>query len=287
MVGVPVSDATQGEQIERVADGAYPVCEQLKTLAAPGDVIYQDDTQVRIVSLMAANRQAHAESVPGGRTGMSTTGLVVQQGAHTICLSLAGRAHAGEHLAALLAWREAGRDKPLVRSDALVRNTAEEAALLRCHCLAHGRRQCAEVEDVFPAACTVVLEALAQVFDQEEESRVQQRSPAARFASPHPSSGPLMEALQHWLAQQCEDRTVEPNSSLGKALQYLRIQWQPLTRFLQVERAPLENNIVERAFKLAIRQRQNSRLYATDDSASIASMLTSLIATCLHAGVNA
>jgi hypothetical protein len=104
------------------------------------------------------------------------------------------------------------------------------------------------VEDVFPAACTVVLEALAQVFDQEEERRVQQRSPAARFASPHPSSGPLMEALKHWLAQQCADRTVEPNSSGGKALQYLRTQWQPLTRFLQGERAPLENNIVEVRF---------------------------------------
>jgi hypothetical protein len=39
--------------------------------------------------------------------------------------------------------------------------------------------------------------------------------------------------------------------------------------------------------KLAIRQRKNSLFYATDYSASIASMLTSLIATCLHAGVNA
>jgi hypothetical protein len=39
--------------------------------------------------------------------------------------------------------------------------------------------------------------------------------------------------------------------------------------------------------KLAIRQRKNSLFYATDYSAYIASMLTSLIATCLHAGVNA
>jgi len=39
--------------------------------------------------------------------------------------------------------------------------------------------------------------------------------------------------------------------------------------------------------KLAIRQRKNSLFYATDYSAYIASMLTSLIATCLHAGTNA
>ena len=33
MVGVPVADATQWDQIERVADSVYPVFEQLKTLA--------------------------------------------------------------------------------------------------------------------------------------------------------------------------------------------------------------------------------------------------------------
>ena len=57
MVGVPVADATQWDQIERVADCAYPVFEQLKTLAAQGEVIYQDDTHVRILSLIAENRQ--------------------------------------------------------------------------------------------------------------------------------------------------------------------------------------------------------------------------------------
>ena len=51
------SDATQWDQIERVADCAYPVFEQLKTLAAQGEVIYQDDTHVRILSLMAENRR--------------------------------------------------------------------------------------------------------------------------------------------------------------------------------------------------------------------------------------
>jgi hypothetical protein len=42
-----------------------------------------------------------------------------------------------------------------------------------------------------------------------------------------------------------------------------------------------------RALKLCIRQRKNSLFYATEHSAYIASLLTSLIATCLHAGVNA
>jgi transposase len=287
MVGVPVSDATQWDQIERVADCVYPVFEQLKTLAAQGEVIYQDDTHVRILSLMAENRQAQAEETPAERTGMYTTGLVVQQGEHTICLYMAGRAHAGENLEALLTQRDVGRDKPLVMSDALGSNAADEAMLIRCHCLAHGRRKFSELEETFPAECTVVIAALKQVFDHDEAARLQQLTPTERLAYHQQASGPSMEALKSWLEQQFEERNVEPNSSLGKAFQYLLNHWQTLTQFLQVERAPLDNNIVERALKLAIRQRKNSLFYATDYSAYIASMLTSLIATCLHAGVNA
>jgi transposase len=288
MVGVPVSDATQWDQIERVADCAYPVFEHLKALAAQGEVIYQDDTHVRILSLIAENRRTQADDTSEARTGMYTTALVAQQGTQTICLYFAGRAHAGENLEALLTHREAGRGKPLVMSDALAHNnTADEGALIRCHCLAHGRRKFTELEEVFPAECALVLEALKQVFDHEAEARVQHMNAQVRLQYHQQYSGPIMEALKDWLDAQFEERTVEPNSSLGKALQYLLTHWHTLTRFLEVPGAPLENNRAERALKLAIRQRKNSLFYKTDYSAYIASMLTSLIATCLQAGVNA
>jgi transposase len=44
--------------------------------------------------------------------------------------------------------------------------------------------------------------------------------------------------------------------------------------------------VVERALKLFIRQRKHSLFSKTEYSASIASVLTSLIATCIYAGVN-
>src|SRR5918911_4683845 len=172
-------------------------------------------------------------------------------------------------------------------SDALAANTADESALIRCHCLAHGRRKFSELEDVFPEECAMVIEALKQVFDHEDEARRQQMSAVDRLAYHQQWSGPLMEALKSWLEQQFEERTVEPNSSLGKAFRYLLGHWTTLTRFLAVAGAPIDNNTAERALKLAIRQRKNSVFYSTEYSAYIASMLTSLIATCLHAGVNA
>ena len=113
---------------------------------------------------------------------MFTTALVVQVGERTICLYDSGRSHAGENLKALLEQRQASVDKPLVMSDALSRHEAEEDGLIRCHCLAHGRRQFSDLEDVFPKECQVVIEALKQVFDHEDEARDQQLSPTDRLA---------------------------------------------------------------------------------------------------------
>jgi transposase len=83
------------------------------------------------------------------------------------------------------------------------------------------------------------------------------------------------------------ERLVEPNSSLGKVFQYLLNHWHTLTQFLPVPGAPLDNNTVERALKLLIRQRRNSLFYASTHSAYVASLLTSVIATWAQAGINA
>jgi len=291
LLGVPVPDATQWDQIERVADCAYPVFKHLERVAAQGEVIYQDDTAVRILSLIEENRRVEASaknsSLSPPRTGMYTTGLVVEVGERRICLYYAGRQDAGENLEVLLSKREAQRDKPLVMSDALANNAADERALIRCHCLAHGQRKFRELEEVFPQESDVVTHALKQVFEHEEDARVRQLSAEERLVYHQTYSGPILDTLQVWLEQQVVDRGVEPNSSLGKAMAYLLGHWETLTRFLTVPGAPLDNNTAERALKLCIRQRKNSLFYATEHSAYIASLLTSVIATCVQAGVNA
>jgi hypothetical protein len=293
MLGVPVPDATQWDQIERVGDCGYRVFTHLERLAAQGELIYQDDTPVRILSLIDENQQmqAQAEQVDlsraGERTGMYTTALVVKVEERTICLYYSSRSHAGENLAALLKKRQAGQDKPLVMSDALSSNEADEANLIRCHCLAHGRRKFSDLEEVFPQECRVVLDALKQVFDHDEAARKQQMDAPGRLAYHQTYSRPIMDGLKGWLKKQFDDRLVEPNSSLGKAISYLQGHWETLTRFLDVPGAPLDNNLVERSLKLFIRQRKNSLFFATEHSAYIGSVLTSLIATCMHAGVNA
>src|SRR5712691_11952014 len=233
MLGVPVPDATQWDEIEKVGDCAYVVFEQMEQVAAQGELIFQDDTAVRILSLMQENiamlsaAQAQGLSTAKERTGMHTTALVVKVGEHTAMLYYSSRRHAGENLQGLLDKREAGLDKPLAMSDALSSNEiANEAAVIRCHCLAHGRRKFSDLEAVFPHECQVVLEVISQVFDHDEQARKEQLSPQARLAYHQAQSQPLMDALKTWLDRQLEERLVEPNSALGKAMVYMQSHWE-------------------------------------------------------------
>jgi hypothetical protein len=172
-------------------------------------------------------------------------------------------------------------------SDALSRNEADEARLTRCHCLAHARRKFSDIEETFPEACDVVIAALKYVFDHEEQAQKAHLSDAERLAHHQTYSAPILKTLESWITKQFLEREVEPNSSLCKAFTYMQSHWQTLTQFLRVPGAPIDNNTAERALKLIIRQRKNSLFYHNDFSAYVGSLLTSLIATCIQAGVNA
>ena len=190
MLGVPVPDATQWDQIEVVGDCAYKVFEQMEREAAQGELIFQDDTAVRILSLIKENRDLLAAAQAQGlsteeRTGMHTTALAVQVGEHTAILYYSSRRHAGENLQGL--WTN---DRRVLqnRSRCPMRFRATRwsmnRALIRCHCLAHGRRKFSDLEDVFPHECQVVLQVIRQVFDHDEQAREEQLSPGAPGVPP-------------------------------------------------------------------------------------------------------
>ena len=53
-----------------------------------------------------------------------------------------------------------------------------------------------------------------------------------------------MEKLHAWLQAQFDEKRVEPNSGLGKAIAYVLRHWEPLTLFLRQAGAPLDSNMV-------------------------------------------
>ena len=88
-----------------------------------------------------------------------------------------------------------------------------------------------------------------------------------------------MEELEAWLTVQIEARKVEPNSSLGEAITYMRRHWDKLTLFLRQPAAPLDNNVCEQALKKAILHRKNALFYKTLNGAHVGDVFMSFIHT--------
>jgi transposase len=310
-LGIPLSDSTQWDIVNGQAKRVEPVWEELVRQAAQGDVVHNDDTGVKILELMGERaRQAALEDSdddtaensaedpaedsaedsakePGpDRTGMFTSAIVATGDGHKIALFLSGRQHAGENLKDVLLRRAAELPPPIQMCDALSRNLPGELKTIVANCLAHGRRQFVDEADRFPEECRHVLEMLAVVYHNDAIARDRELSPDQRLLFHQAESGPIMEQLHVWLVRQFDERRVEPNSGLGKAISYLLRHWEKLTLFLRVAGAPLDNNICEQALKKAIRHRRNSLFYKTPHGAHVGDMFMSLIATCELCGAN-
>jgi transposase len=284
MMGVPFPDATQWDVVEQLGNHVYPVYDYLIYLGAQAQVIYQDDTWVRILTLMKENKHSDENA----RKGMYSTGLVVQTGGRTIVLFFSGRQHAGENIDRLLALREPDQGPLTKMSDALNANNPSDKTqdIIECNCNVHALRKFTEIEDFFPQATRKVIDLFKGVFNNERQVKKANLSDDERLRYHQKHSEPHMSAIKCFVEQQIKDKAVEPNSSLGKAYQYVINHWEKLTRFLNTPGAPLENNIVERALKWMIQVRNASRFYATLHGAYVGSMFISLIATCYYAKVN-
>lgn len=278
-LGIPLPAATQWEVVEEKADSLRPALEELIRQAAQGEVAHNDDTGMRILKLA---REPAPEGKPE-RTGVFTSGIVSRVGAWLIALFFSGWRHAGENLAEVLKRRSPGLPPLIQMCDALSRNApklSEEVKLLLAFCLAHGRRQFVEVAANFPEQCRYVLETLGGVWYYDELAREQKLTPEERLGFHQEHSGPLMKTLKKWMESQLAERKVEPNSGLGKAIQYMLRHWMPLTLFLREAGAPVDNNLVERALKKAILHRKNSLFYRTVNGAEVGDLYMSLIHTC-------
>jgi transposase len=277
---IPLPAATQWELVRDALPQLQPAWEELLRQAAQGEVLYNDDTTMKVLALTAEQRRAAAaDEETDARTGVFTSGIVATSDGHHIALFFTGRQHAGENLADLLAQRAAALAPPIQMCDALAANTAGDFDTILAACLAHARRRFVDVVEHFPAEVQHVLEALREVYCTDALARERALSPDERLRLHQSTSGPLMADLDTWLRQQLADHRVEPNSGLGDAITFMRKHWAKLTLFLRVPGAPLDNNVCERALKKAILHRKNALFYKTLNGARVGDVFMSLIHT--------
>ncbi|MEW6743139.1 MAG: IS66 family transposase [Planctomycetota bacterium] len=286
-LGVPVARATQWDLLQGLVDQcALAAYNELVRQAAQGDVVHNDDTAAKILELLKEPSAGEGTERDRGRTGIFTTAIISTRDGRQIAVYFTDGHHAGESLSELLAKRRADLEIPIQMCDALSRNQPSGFATLLANCLTHGRRRFYELATCFPAESRYVLLQLAQVYRNDEVCKELGMSPAQRLAFHQAESGPVMDDLKKWLTSRLEEKIVEPNSRLGKAIRYMLKHWQPLTLFLRVENAPLDNNIAERALKLVILNRKNSLFFKTQNGAFVGDVLMSLIQTCNLCGAN-
>jgi len=277
-LGIPLAAATQWQIVAETALVLEPVWEELIRQAAQGRLLHNDDTSMRILRFQ---REAS-----DSRTGLFTSGIVSTFDGHRIATFFTGRQHAGENLADVLRRRAAELAPPILMCDALSRNAPQSLRVILANCLAHARRHFIDVVKNFPAECRFVLETLRAVFHHDALALEQGLTPQERLRFHEQHSLPLMDGLHLWCQQQLDGRKVEPNSGLGKAIQYLLNHWQKLTLFLREVGAPLENNVCERALKKAILHRKNALFYRTENGARVGDLFMSLIHTAELCGAN-
>ena len=277
-LGFPLPASTQWELVRDAAELMKPVHAALIAQAAQGQLLHNDDTKMRVLTLDRTEDDT--------RTGTFTSGVISAGSGPEVALYFTGIQHAGENLRDVLLHRSKEAPlPPMLMCDALSRNVpksngSDSLAIILANCLSHGRRHFVDVADNFPDECRFVLETLGEVYGNDRQAREQGLNPEERLVLHKELSAPLMEKLKAWIMKQFDEKRTEPNSGLGQAMKYMLKHWSPLTLFLRKTGAPLDNNVCERALKKAVLHRKNALFYRTMNGAQVGDLFMSLIHTC-------
>jgi len=277
--GIPLPDATQWDLMQKLYADAFPVVDCLITSGANGNLVQYDDTPGCILENKFNKKATH------------TTAVISKCDDHVIYLYFTGTNHAGKNADRIFSQRNT-QDPVIVMVDASPSNIPKEidpelaARFILCFCLVHGRRKFHEIFQCFEQSCGFVLDIISQVYQHERHCKDTKLNPQERLIYHQQHSGPLMQGLYLWLNNQLFYELSQENSGLGQAISYMLRHFEPLTKFLRVAGAPLDNSWSERAIKIAIRHRRNSLFYKTSNGALVGDGLMSLIYTASQNGVN-
>lgn len=127
-------------------------------------------------------------------------------------------------------------------------------SMTRMACWAHARRKIYEAKDNDPNASMLPLALIAQLYDIER--RLVDSSPADRAAVRAHESKMILNKLREWLDGEIA-ASILPQSSLGKAVNYLKNHWEALLEYTTAGDLPIDNNAIERLMKRVATGRKN------------------------------
>jgi transposase len=284
ILGAPISPSEIWEMTEDVADAVQPVYAFMCECASTAELVQNDDTKARILSVIKDRQDRKGTEKEDNRTGTFTTGILatLQKLGVKIALFFTGVKHAGENLNNLLDKRPTDLTAPIQQCDG-GHNVPEDHDTNLSNCNAHCRRKFYELVTIWPKIVTKIIGWYSSVFANEKSAP---SDPILRLKWHQDHSGPAMEKIKNYCDALIKHKEIEPNSSMGKAIAYLNNHWEELTLFLRMPGVPIDNNSTERLLKRAVLNRKNAYFYRNEIGAKIGDILMSVMETCVQNGAN-
>ena len=113
-------------------------------------------------------------------------------------------------------------------------------------CNSHARREFVKAESNDPVLASQMVAMFRQLYAVEYRGAL--LSAAERLELRQRDAVPIWQRIQKWLEQDAVKRLL-PKSDIGRAVGYLRNQWEALQRYLSNGHLPLDNNHSERVIR--------------------------------------
>jgi transposase len=284
LYGVPMAESTLWQQVcDLWTECGQFVHHALQSHLRESGSLASDDTKARILEVMQENKLLPEKE----RRDCNSTVICGSVEGREVVLYMSADRHCGENLGILLKDRRSEEPVKLM-TDAAAQNKPileKETEIVTLKCLIHARRKFYDLLDFYPNECGYFLNEISEIYKHEKICRAY--SPADKLQYRKEHSRPRIKNIYDKIEYLFDNRLVEPNSSLGKAMRYWLNHEEGLSKFLEIETEEIDNNKSERALKALILQRKNSLFFASRDSAAVLSGMNGLIQTCALNDVNA
>lgn len=280
--GVQIPKQTMWDMLVRVdALVAQPVLKQMRKELLEEEILHSDETPVKL--RIEGQKGSRDSWVWGWRN-------VADEGPSKVLIEF----HQSRSRDGPLAFLDEWSGTLIIDGYSGYNEVCRRNGIVRAGCWAHARRKFKEALDAGSKDAVGVLRHVRRLFALERAVKGR----AERHGMDRPEllelrtrvrgrySASLIEKI-HGTAEGLEaKRSTLPKSKLGKAIQYLTNQREPLEVFLSNPRVPMHNNDEERDLRHIITGRKNWLIFASPRGGEVACRLYSLIISCIQNGVN-
>ena len=149
-------------------------------------------------------------------------------------------------------------------------------------CWAHARRKFYDSRLDDRRRCTEMLALIGQLYEVEREAKEVDADTRRimRQEGSVPILGDIEKKLKIWSVE------VLPKNPVAQAIGYAQNQWAALNRYVNDGRLPIDNNIAERALRIAAVGRKNWLFFGSDAGGHRAAIIYSLVASCKLCGID-